>query len=69
MNVAHQFSEIAIAVAYNRFVKDMPVPAMPQPVKSRRINLANAVWIWIYWQAGRIPEAAAIDVMLIQSRR
>ncbi len=43
----------------------MPVPAMPQPVKSRRINLANAVWIWIYWQAGRIPEAAAIGLMLI----
>ena len=50
MNVAHQFGEIAVAVAYNRFVsvlKNMPVPTMPQvvayriTVKSRRINLAN----------------------------
>ena len=28
-------------------------------------NEVLAVWIWIYWQAGRIPEAAAIGVMLI----
>jgi iron(III) transport system permease protein len=28
-------------------------------------NEVLSVWIWIYWQAGRIPEAAAIGVMLI----
>lgn len=28
-------------------------------------NEVLAVWIWTYWQAGRIPEAAAIGVMLI----
>jgi iron(III) transport system permease protein len=28
-------------------------------------NEVLAVWIWIYWQAGRIPEAAAIGVILI----
>ena len=28
-------------------------------------NEVLAVWIWTYWQAGRIPEAAAIGMMLI----
>jgi iron(III) transport system permease protein len=28
-------------------------------------NEVLSVWIWIYWQAGRIPEAAAIGVILI----
>ena len=60
------FAAQTAVLSFNRYVAQVRPGSLTVPlVLASENNEVLAVWIWIYWQAGRIPEAAAIGVMLI----